>query len=441
MYKGDPTIGGQVIPLGLAYIGAMCERKGYEVKIFDFSATDNIEQTNGFTYYGLPKEKIMAQLKEYNPDLVGIQCMYSAYSQDAYDIARISKELGKEVMMGGAHVSACPNEVNNNPDVDWVILGEGEKYFEPIDNLDALPYPAWHLLPIERYINKHGQDTFNMRPSMFVITSRGCPYNCKFCSVRLTWGRTWRGHSAKRVLNEIEYLIKKYKVGEIHFVDDNFALDTKRLEEICDGLKKLNVKWTTPNGIAIWKLTLPLLLKMKQSGCYRLTFGLETACLKTSEYIRKKIDLNHATKIIKYANKLGIWTISTFIIGFPDETKEDIEETINFALKSDLDFAFFFLPMPFPNTDMAKDYIERGLIKEINGEMLSGRRGVGTKHFTAEQLREIQQDAYNRMVKRTIIKFLNPLRIISKIHSWEDLRYCLRLIKVGIKQIKARYES
>lgn len=442
VYKGDPTVGGQIIPLGLAYVAAMCRRKDYEVKIFDFSATDDIEEKEDYTYYGLPKEKIKEELQTYNPDIVGIQCMYSAYAQDAYEMAKIAKCLGKTVLMGGAHVSACPEQVNKNPNVDWLILGEGEKYFEPIDNLDSLPFPAWDLLPIERYISKHGKDTFNMRPSMFVITSRGCPYNCKFCSVRLVWGQTWRAHSAVRVLNEIETLIKQYHIGEIHFVDDNIALDAGRLEEICDGIlaRKINIKWTTPNGIAIWRLTLPLLKKMKKSGCYRLTFGIESACQKTQEYIRKKVDLNHATKIIKNSNKLGIWTISTFIIGFPDETKEDMEETIQFALKSDLDFAFFFLPMPFPNTDMAQDYIDRGLIKEVDGAMLSGRRGVGTQYFTAEQLREIQQDAYNRMVKRTIIKFLNPLRILSKIKSFEDLKYCLRLARVGIKQIRGRYK-
>ncbi len=279
-----------------------------------------------------------------------------------------------------------------------------------------------------------------MRPAMFVVTSRGCPFNCKFCSIKSVWGSGWRYHSPKRVVDEIEALIKNYGVGEIHFIDDNIAVNINRLENICDELviRKLNIKWTTPNGITIWTLTETVLEKMKRSGCYRLTFGIETACKKTQRYIRKtQIDLDKAKKIISKANSLGIWTISTFIIGFPDETRDDILETIDFAVNSDLDFAFFFLPMLFPNTDMTEDYRERGLLQK-DGKYLSGRCGVATKHFTSEELNAIKKNAYSRTIRARVFR---PFKELEKIKSMEDFKYCWRLFTKGISYVINHYSE
>lgn len=479
VYGEDPSKGGQVVPLGLAYIAAVCEQNKYETKIFDFSASDNIEEDleENSIYYGLPKEEIRKQIEEYAPDIVGIQCMYTAYANDAYKVAEIVKEINSNtlVVMGGAHASSCPEAVLANPNVDIVVMGEGEDTFLEIvkryenkqglteiwgtamrrngrivinparpyiKDIDTIPFPARHLLPLKRYTEKFKNAPFNMRPSTFVITSRGCPYNCRFCSIKSVWGRTWRYHSPKRVVDEIEQVKRDYAVSEIHFVDDNISTKVDRLIAICDELikRKVNIKWTTPNGIAFWTLTEEALNKMKKSGCYRLTFGIETACNETREYIRKKhADLKMAREIIDYANKLGIWTVSTFILGFPNETRKDVEETIQFALKSSLDFAFFFLPMPFPNTDLTNDYINMGLLGNLKteewGEFLSGTHGVATKNFTVEELRGIQKDAYFKFIRSRFFKFLNPLRIIGKIKSFEDFRYICKLAGKGFKYI------
>jgi radical SAM superfamily enzyme YgiQ (UPF0313 family) len=242
------------------------------------------------------------------------------------------------------------------------------------------------------------------------------------------------------VVDEIEEVKRKYGVGEIHFVDDNISTKIDRLIAICDELikRKVNIKWTTPNGVAIWTLTKEALDKMKKSGCYRLTFGIETACEETREYIRKQhSDLKKMKEIIEYANRLGIWTVSTFILGFPYENREQIEETVQFTLKSDLDFAFFFLPMPFPNTELTEDYKNLGLLPELKsdewGKFLSGTHGVATKNFSVEELRGIQKQAYFKFIRSRFLKFLNPLRIIGKIKSTEDFKYCCKLGRAGFK--------
>ncbi len=479
VYGEDPSKGGQIVPLGLAYIAAVCEKNHYETRIFDFSATDNVEENpeGNFIYYGLNKNQMKKQIEEYSPDIVGIQCMYTAYANDAYEVARIVKEINSQtlVVMGGAHACACPESVLDNPQVDVVVIGEGEETFLEIatryenkENLsdilgtavrinkqvfinpprpliadiDSIPFPARHLLPLERYTEKFKNAAFNMRPATFLITSRGCPYNCRFCSIKSVWGMSWRYHSPKRVVDEIEQVVKDYGVGEIHFVDDNISTKIDRLIAICDELlrRKIDIKWTAPNGVAIWTLTQEALDKMKRSGCYRLTFGIETVCEETRQYIRKAhADLRKIEEIIDYANRLGIWTISTFIVGFPHETREMIEETVQFALKSDLDFAFFFLPMPFPHTDLTRDYIEMGLLGELKteqwGEFLSGTHGVATKYFTIDQLRSIQKDAYFKFIRSRCLIFLNPLHILGKIRSFEDFKYVCKLGRKGFKYL------
>ncbi len=479
VYGEDPSKGGQIVPLGLAYIAAACEKNEYETKIFDFSASDNIEEhpENNSIYYGVKKEEIRDRIKEYAPDIVGIQCMYTAYAYDAYDIAEIVKEINSKtlVVIGGAHTSACPESVLNNSNVDIIVIGEGEetfieiiKQYEKKQNLsdilgtavransgisinsprpyikdiDTIPFPARHLLPLERYINKFKNVPTNMRSSTFVISSRGCPFNCNFCSVKSVWGRTWRCHSPKYVVDEIEHVVKEHEIREIHFTDDNISTKIDRLIAICDELikRKIDIKWATPNGIAIWTLTKDALDKMKKSGCYRLTFGIETAHEETRRYIRKQHgSLEKMNEIIKYANKLGIWTIATFILGFPHETREDVEETIRFALESDLDFAFFFLPMPFPETELTEDYKRAGLLGELKtdewGKFLSGTHGVATEHFTVEDLRNLQKEAYFRFIRSRFFKFLNPLRILSKTKSFEDFKYICKLGRMGFKYV------
>ncbi len=464
VYTGDPSAGGLIVPMGLVYIGAVCEKAGYEVKVFDFSANDNIEVGDGWKYYGVPKEEIRRQLAEYKPDIVGIQCMYSAYAQDAYDCAKIAKSVGSLVVIGGVHPSVCYNEITS-PDIDLVVVGEGEETFLEIikryrnnedlttiigtkgnpprpliKDLDTLPFPALHLLPIKQYIHRYSKVSFNwnMHPSMFIISSRGCPYHCSFCSVKSVWGRTWRGHSPKRVVDEIERLIKDYGVREVQFQDDNASADVERLKAICDELirRKVKIRWTNPGGFAIWLVDDECLRKMKKSGCYRITFSIETAVGATRKYIKKtQIDLKEANRVIKYANKLGMWTVSNFIIGFPDETEKEIKETIDFVVKSDLDFAFFLLPMLFPHTEMTEDYKRRGLFVE-GGKYLSGRYGVATKHFTSEQLNEIQRSAYARLIRNRLFRFM---KAIGKVRSWEDLCFFWKLFTHGVNHVWKKY--
>jgi len=452
--------------LGLGYLAAYLENNGVEVAVLDIAAEgiDIKKKLGKKVRFGLSEKEIKRRIKMFSPELVGITCQSTLHAKDALETARIVKSVDSKILIviGGAHPSSNPREVLENSDIDVVVVGEGEvtlleivknlekkkslnkiigtfvreskKIYENpprpyIKDLDVLPFPARHLLPIEIYFREMAKNTnyaIRTRP-MTVITSRGCPGNCIYCAVRTVWGRMWRGRSPKNVVDEIEVLIKEYKANEIHFMDDSISVDKKRLAGVCDEMikRKLDVKWTTPNGIAVWLLDEKLLSKMKKAGCYRLTFGLESGNFETlNNFVGKHYDYEKAKKTIKYASGLGLWTIGTFIVGFPYEKRQSIEDTINFAISTDLDFAVFYIANPFPGTPMYDIYLKNKLLPSDNAFEVV--RGCNTKYFSHKELVKIQSEAFSRFLES---RQKNPWRYFNKIRSGEDLLYVLKLGK------------
>ena len=218
-----------------------------------------------------------------------------------------------------------------------------------------------------------------------------------------------------------------YQTDEIHFLDDSIAVDKERLRGICDEIikRKLDIKWTTPNGVAVWLMDRQLIAKMKKAGCYRLTFGLESGSKEVlHRYIGKHYNFGGARKMIKFCSKIGLWTIGTFIIGFPYETREQIEETINFAISTDLDFAVFYIANPFLGTKMYQDFLKEGLLPKDGAQTMV--RGCRTKHFSHGELVELQAEAFNRFLRS---RLKSPWRFANKIKSIEDLIYTCKLGK------------
>src|SRR3989344_2056206 len=425
------------VPLGLTYIAAVLEKNNFEVKIIDCMAYyENIEKISEDKYrIGLPENELIKQIREYNPDITGIACAYTIHENDSFKIAEIvKKNSNSRVVIGGAHTSANPLQVLKNKNIDVAVIGEGEITFlnliknnfngldkikgiayrkngkvkinppaEYIKNLDDIPFPARHLVPMEHYLNHPQNSIANMRkPTTEIITSRGCPFNCIFCSIHTVWGRKWRARSAKNVVDELEFLNKKYEIKEFRFFDDNISWDKKRIIEICDEIikRKLDIRCDTPNGVAIATLNEEVLKKMKKAGYYKIVMGIESGSEKTLRFMRKPVALKHARKIIKICNKLGIWTWSTFVIGFPDETKEEINETIEFAKKSGLNFVTFYIAQPYPGTEMYKIYDEKGLLNSgFQVESSVTNTKYDTNYFTSEQLTKIQREAYDCLIK------------------------------------------
>jgi len=282
----DPTTPGIVAPLGLANIAAYVEREGYDVVICDALAEGSniLKRGKNYLRVGLSEEAVAEKIDCYKPDIVGISAMFTAFAPDAHDLAKIVKEVSPKtlVVFGGAHASVLPQGVLADKNVDLVVVGEGEETFlevirrfkkkKSLDNilgiavrkkngkifinsprpfikdLDSLPFPARHLLPMDLYLRSPEEieeASYVMRfPFADIVSSRGCPNNCIYCAVPKIWGRTWRPFSAERVLSEMEFLVKRYGVREIHFLDDNISVSKMRLEKICDVIikRKLDIK-------------------------------------------------------------------------------------------------------------------------------------------------------------------------------------------------------
>lgn len=459
------------MPLGLAYIASYLERMKHEVKIIDALAAgkDIVRKKGKLTQIGLTDKMVENEIKRFNPDVVGISVMFTAFKEDAYRMARIAKKVNKNIVtvMGGAHVSINLKEPLKNKEVDVAVRGEGELTFKSlldaiknnkplgsvtsigfkekrkivetqatplVKDLDEIPFPARHLLPMELYDDKSSKFSKG-HPAFTMITSRGCPNHCVYCSIHSVWEHKWRGRSAKNVVDEIEELVNKYSAKEIAFLDDSMSVDKQRMNDICDEIIKRKVKffWTTPNGIAHWTLDKKLLKKMKKAGCYRITFGIESGNPDMRRWVGKPFSLEQAKELTRYANNIGMWTIATNIIGFPYETKEQIRDTIKFAIDSDVDFALFYRLGPRPGTPVYEVFKKEGWLPKSEKELFSEEVCCETRELKGNDLFEMQHEAYTRFLRKRIISFLNPMRIIRKIHSIDDFKYVLGLGVAGTK--------
>ena len=461
-------------PLGLAYLAAYLEHNGFEVRILDAVASGvrNIKRDGEYVRVGLDDTDIKTYVQEFAPQIVGVSAAFTETASDSHHVAKLVKEVSPDslVIFGGAHTTALPERVLKDGNVDLVVKGEGEatlleiadsfgdrdKTFKLpgtvvrvngevvhnpdrpfIADLDELPFPAYHLLPMEVYLHKgeYYMNDWAMRPPRLnMTTSRGCPGRCVFCSIHGIWGFEWRARSANNVVDEIESLAKNWNIGEVAFQDDNISYDRERMVAICDEIirRKLDIRWCTPNGVAIYTLDEDLVRKMRKSGCWRLSFGIESASLETQKFIGKRIPLEKVNRAIGWANDSGIWTHGTFIIGFPFEPIESVRATVDYAINSELDFAHLYIATPYPGTRLNDIVCQEGLLPDDIERWSVNKAEWDTKYLTRGELNRIRAEAYAGILSKRMRRYLNPLRIMRKVKSAEDIIFIFRLVKVAI---------
>lgn len=363
------------IPLGLGYLAATLRQAGHEVAIYDAAVED---------------EPFDAFVDRTRFDMVGVSAA-TPLIHEGWEMAATAKKRGKITIMGGAHLTIMPMEtMEGHPEVDFVAQGEAEAtlvelvgdlerggkqlgdiaglYWRRPDgqtvinrpralnpNLDSLPFPAHDLFKIDRYTNLQPL-TDGLDPharSFTIITSRGCPYKCNFCSKPVT-GDTWYARSPEDVVAEWRWLVKGLHATEIGVTDDIWNLKIDRAKEICRRLieEGLNtVPWVTVHGMKVNHTDLELFQLMKAAGCKRVGFGVESG----SDYILKKVIKKSQTvdmvrEAFKNARAAGLQTMGFFIFGMPEENEETMDQTIELALELDPDLANFMIAAPFPGT-------------------------------------------------------------------------------------------
>ena len=285
-------------------------------------------------------------------------------------------------------------------------------------DLDMLPMPARHLLPMSLYLkyrSPHGAYVKH-HPVTNMVTSRGCPAKCSFCSIHTVWGRRFRYHSAQRVLAEMEHLIEQYGVRELQFEDDNLTLNKPRMREICHAMieRKLGLTWTTPNGAAIWALDEDLVGLMRRAGCHHLTLAVESGSQEVlRNIIGKPLDLSRVRPIVNACRAEGMGVSLFFVVGFPGESKADIRKTFDFAMSLDVDQACFFTATPYPGTALFRQCVELGLLKTPVDytQLRVGRPAFGTAEWSAEELAEMARGAQARFYRKAAMR--RPVRFFA----------------------------
>lgn len=438
-------------PLGLAYIAAAIEKEGHDVRILDTAILN------------MSIKDIKDYFRNNKFDIIGITLMTPMYLNFVNIVKAIKPLTGKTPLVaGGAHPSILPVEtLKENPGVDYSVFGEGESVFpdlinaikgkksvsavngvayregkavkitkpaKMIENLDELPMPARHLLDNEKYIP--APSTYRKLPVMHISSSRGCPYNCTYCSSQSVFGRKYRSHSVDRVLEELKLLMNKYGAKEVCFLDDIFTLNKRWMNDLCnrlirEGINK-KISWSCSTRVNL--VDLSLLKKMKKAGCWQIHFGIESGSQRLLNLIKKGITLQQSRDAIKCCRKVGIKTRAYFMLGLPTETKEESLKTIAFAKEIDPDYVKFSLTTPYPGTELFDIVKKEGNLKSESWSIYKTMGGFGSgterpyvpKGRTSKELNELQKRAHKEFFFRPkiILRFLLNIRSIGEIRLY-----------------------
>ncbi len=362
-------------------------------------------------------------------------------------------------VLGGCHITFLPEETMDAcPAIDIGVLGEGEVTMlelvhkiedgEPLDdvdglvirdggkirktrprrlieNLDSLPFPARHLLPMEKYTALGEQ-----APLGNVMTSRGCPFRCTFCSSSRIFGSTFRARSAENVCEEVSELVEKYKINFIEFTDDTFTVNKKRSFKLAALLRKLDVSWAFGSRVDL--ISEELLRAFRRSGALVFYMGIESASERVLKLLKKGIRLEQVRSAIASAKKVGLETVGSFIIGTPGERKEDALETIRFAISSGIDYAQFTAMTPYPGTEVYELAKMNGLLETEDWSKYTTIKPVmHTAELTSEEIGSLVSMAYRRFylrpkffvmqVAKRRVMMLRPIlrRFLARRKSWQ----------------------
>lgn len=392
-------------PLGVMYIAAVLEKEGYHVEVLDSSVEgyfNEVKINQRDVRYGLSFEAIKDRISKSSPDLIGISCQSTVQFHNTVDTCRAIRQINRDVtiVMGGPHSTVYPDKMlENNPEIDFIIMGEGEYSFREllselnrgmsdfsgidglayrkdkliivnpkktsIEGLDALPHPARHLLPMEKYFRINFNQNLSFVPrSVSIMTSRGCNMKCIFCFNKNFWLNRFRVRSPENIIDEIDAIQKRYKISELQFSDDNLTGNRERALKLFKMMKqkKYPFRWSTPNGLFVESLDDELLKLMKEAGCYEIRIAIESGSEEVlHKIIKKPIRLAKVEETLRYAQKIGLLTSAFMSIGYPGETKEQIEQTFRFARKVRPGCVFLSVASPLPNTELMDLSIKSGM--------------------------------------------------------------------------------
>jgi radical SAM superfamily enzyme YgiQ (UPF0313 family) len=414
-----------VAPLGLLYVAAVLRQAGHQVSVYDCGRNWN------------DPERFRRALLAERPDVVGLSAI--TYEGPVMEgMARLCRETlpGVPVIAGGSHPSAYPERCARA--VDYVVIGEGERtavelvgaltrgerdprsvhgvaWFdeargaaayaparEPIEDLDALPFPAWDLVDPGIYWRSDPLSGMARRPYMLLLTSRGCPYRCIYCHEVL--GKRFRARSPDNVLREMALIRARYGVDDFEIIDDVFNLDRARMVALLGrlGASPRRPKLHFPNGLRADLLDAELIRLLRRAGALTLHAAIETTSPRLQRLARKNLNVERVGENIALAVEQGLYVVGFFMLGFPTETYEEARATVAWALRTRLHHAHFNIVTPFAGTalyDHCRDVLSaRGLDQTDIYEQSFHKGSLNLSAMSDEQLFGLQQEAYRRWI-------------------------------------------
>ena len=415
----------KVPPFGLAYVASALEKAGFTVEVLD-----NYQLQNTV-------DKVKQEIKKRSPEIVGISCSSVTY-QKCVETAKVVKEVKPscKVVAGGWHPSFVPESMLQHPEIDYVVIGEGENTMvelatsitkgcdksvaakipgvasmlngkmvnsppKPIDDIDQIPYPAWHLFPMEIYDRR--MDYLSVRPVDVINATRGCPYNCNYCENRRLWGAKCRAFSPLRLVNEIEYMAKDFGSRGIYFIGDNFTINKRHTLEFCKLMKerKLGIKWVCDTRVDL--ISPELLREMKSAGCETIFFGIQSGSPRILKRLNINLTVDKVVEGFKMCRDEGIQIACSFMLGIPGETVRDMETTYKFAKKLDPDWCTFYVFIGCPDNSLYQEILQKNLYDRKEGFLAFAK----TSEFDYESVVKIQQrfqKGFNLSRKRILRK-------------------------------------
>ncbi|MFA6078127.1 MAG: radical SAM protein [Candidatus Omnitrophota bacterium] len=430
-------------PIGLGYLATALRKAGHEVNIIDC-----IRDSMGF-------DAFEAAIRREKPDIVGIQ-VWSCDVANVQKSLAIIKSANKAVItiVGGAHPSGVLGDsLIHFKDADYAYRGEGEKglpmfidriagrsavKFEDIpgliwreggkikcndpilvDDLDGLGLPAWDLIDPRTYPEAPHQGFMKAFPIAPIFTTRGCPFSCTFCATRTITGRKIRYRSTDSIIEEIKLLREKYGVKEIHVEDDNFTMDREFVRRFCQGIldDKIDVYWYCSSGLRLDSLDEEMLTLMKKARCYTLTVAIESGSQRVLDLMKKSLKIDDVRKGVKVMNKVGYKPTGLFMIGFPGETRAEMEETVRFAMELNLKRAQFAIFHPLPGTEIYDELKAKGELKELDWSKLKPSEAAYVYgDMSAKELKKFQRKAFLKFHLRPKILYYQLREIRSLQH-------------------------
>jgi anaerobic magnesium-protoporphyrin IX monomethyl ester cyclase len=451
------------VPLGIAYIAAVLDKGGYQVKMLDAFIEDWHRETRvapEVILVGMRFEDIKAVIAAEAPDVVGITSMFTFQRRNAHKIAALAKEVDPSIVViaGGAHPTSAPEMVLPDANIDVIVLGEGDNSIIPllqaiemggdlrtldgiafrngsdvvinekthqIADLDSIPFPARHLLPMEKYFSagvRHGGFSRRDRATS-MISSRGCRYRCNFCTAFKVFTRLPRIRSVGNVMAEIEQLVTQFGVNEIFFEDDQFLVKQKHTEEVLDAMiaSGFNIVWDTPNGISAWVLNERIISKIAQSGCYRLNIAMESGNQWVLDHIiNKPVKIDKLPELVRLIRKYGIQP-GTFIVAGniaenAVETKEQIRDSFRMTRRLGVIPHVSFLT-PYPGSEVLEIAQKKGyLIPDFDwDDLVISKQNLQTPEWSPEELRMLVR---KEIAKTRISYWLkHPIQMLARMQN------------------------